>query len=271
MDLKGAAIQVGKALNDPKIGLTALQRSGITFSDSQKQVIEKLQETGKYAEAQRLIIKELESQFGGSAEKAAKNFGGALSQLRNKFGDLFEINATGEFGEMTTAVKSLKDALDEVPVKIFTQDLGKLIAEGITGATDGLRLMAENVDNLKTAFGALMAMKVGSWLGGIQGALLGGAGYVLGKGAYDFIKNDQEQAKIMMRMMGGHSMTSSAGESYGGMFAAEKAALLGEKVKAPVVPTAAGGGSATGKSGGKTAAEEALERIKKKAQERVQK
>ena len=268
IDLKSAAIQVGKALNDPKVGLTALQRAGITFSDSQKQVIKKLQETGKYAEAQRLIIKELESQFGGSAEKATKNFGGALSQLKNKFGDLFEINATGEFGKMTLAVQALRDALDEVPVKIFTQELGKMVADGITLATDGLRLMAQNIDAVKDALGALMAMKVGSWFGGLQGAIIGGAGYILGKGAYDFVKNDQEQAKIAMKYIGGYSMTSSAGESYGGMFAEEKAALLGEKVKAPGVSTGySAGGSTTGKSGGKTAAEEALERIKKKAKE----
>ena len=268
MDLKSAALQVGKALNDPKVGLTALQRAGITFSDSQKQVIKRLQETGKYAEAQRLIIKELETQFGGSAEKATKNFGGALSQLKNKFGDLFEINATGEFGEMTLAVNALKDALDEVPVKIFTQELGKMVADGITLATDGLRLMAQNIDAVKDALGALLAMKVGSKLGGLHGALIGGAGYVLGKGAYDFIKKDQEQAKIAMKYIGGYSMTSSAGESYGSMFADEKAALLGEKVKAPGVSTGySAGGSATGKSGGKTAAEEALERIKLKAKE----
>lgn len=267
MDLKSAAIQVGKALNDPKTGLTMLQRVGITFSESQKEVIKGLVKTGQVAEAQKVILKELESQFGGSAKAATNSFGGALAQLKNKFGDLFEINATGEFGEMTTAVKELTTALDTQPVKDFTQELGTLIADGITGATEGLKLMADNVDTLKIALGALMAMKVGSWFGGLQGALLGGASYILGKGAYDFVKNDQAQAKITMDMLkreqGGYSMTSSAGESYGGMFAAEKAALLGEKVKAPVVPTAAGGGSATSK----TAAEEALERIKKKAQE----
>lgn len=41
-DLKSSAIQVGKALNDPKIGLTALQLVGITFSDSQKKLIKDL-------------------------------------------------------------------------------------------------------------------------------------------------------------------------------------------------------------------------------------
>ena len=86
-DLKGAAIQVGKALNDPKIGLTALQRVGITFTDSQKDVIKKLTETGKVAEAQKIILKELESQFGGSAKAATTTLGGAIKQLQNKFGE----------------------------------------------------------------------------------------------------------------------------------------------------------------------------------------
>ena len=262
MDLKSAALQVGKALNDPKVGLTALQRAGITFSDSQKQVIKKLQETGKYAEAQRLIIKELESQFGGSAEKATKNFGGALSQLKNKFGDLFEINATGEFGEMTLAVNALKDALDEVPVKIFTQELGKMVADGITLATDGLRLMAQNIDAVKDALGALMAMKVGSWFGGLQGAIIGGAGYILGKGAYDFVKNDREQAKIAMKYIGGYSMTSSYGEKYGEKYGDTPS------LKHSLDPKISGGSSSGSKSkSGKTAAEEALERIKEKAKE----
>ena len=55
-DLSSAAIQVGKALNDPKIGLTALQRVGITFSDEQKKLIKSFTDTGKVAEAQKIIL-----------------------------------------------------------------------------------------------------------------------------------------------------------------------------------------------------------------------
>jgi hypothetical protein len=38
-DLQGATIQVGKALNDPIKGITALQRVGVSFSEDQKKVI----------------------------------------------------------------------------------------------------------------------------------------------------------------------------------------------------------------------------------------
>lgn len=88
-DLKGASIQLGKALNDPVANLSALSRSGIQFSDEQKDVIKTLAETGRLAEAQTLILDELNKQYGGSAEAAAEADGG-FTQLANSFGDLQE-------------------------------------------------------------------------------------------------------------------------------------------------------------------------------------
>src|SRR3989304_1925015 len=75
-DLQGSAIQVGKALNDPILGMTALRRVGVSFTSEQVAVIKKLQETGQTAKAQQLIIKELNTEFGGSAARAADTFGG---------------------------------------------------------------------------------------------------------------------------------------------------------------------------------------------------
>ena len=88
-DLKGASIQLGKALNDPVANLSALSRSGIQFSDEQKAVIKSMAETGRLAEAQTIILDELNRQYGGSAEAAAKADGG-FTQLANSFGDLQE-------------------------------------------------------------------------------------------------------------------------------------------------------------------------------------
>lgn len=70
-DLQSAAIMVGKALNDPVKGLTALSKAGIQFSPAQKALIKSLVETGQVAEAQRIILKELETQFRGAAAAAA--------------------------------------------------------------------------------------------------------------------------------------------------------------------------------------------------------
>jgi len=89
-DLKSAAIQLGKALNDPIANLSALSRSGIQFSKSQKAMVKELVESNKMVEAQKIILAELDTQFGGSARAARDTMGGALSALGNKFGDLFE-------------------------------------------------------------------------------------------------------------------------------------------------------------------------------------
>lgn len=90
VDLKAASIQVGKALNDPIKGISALSKSGVSFSESQKGLIRSLQETGDVAGAQRIILKELETQFGGSARAAAEAGTGGYTQFTNKLGDIQE-------------------------------------------------------------------------------------------------------------------------------------------------------------------------------------
>lgn len=97
-DLKGAALQVGKALNDPTQGLTALTRSGVSFTEAQKKLIVTLFETGQQAKAQQMILAELRNEFGGSAEAARNTLGGALEYLKNQWGDLFEVSKESSSG-----------------------------------------------------------------------------------------------------------------------------------------------------------------------------
>lgn len=69
-DLKSSAIQVGKALQDPIKGVTALRRVGVNFNETQTETIKHLAETNRLAEAQALIMKELNLEFSGSASSA---------------------------------------------------------------------------------------------------------------------------------------------------------------------------------------------------------
>lgn len=68
MDLQPATLLVGKALNDPVKGMAAMGRAGIQFSDSQKAMIAQMVAVGDKAGAQKIILAELEKQFGGSAQ-----------------------------------------------------------------------------------------------------------------------------------------------------------------------------------------------------------
>jgi phage-related minor tail protein len=64
-DPKSAAMQLGKALNDPVKGVSALGRAGVQFTKEQKEQIKTLVESGDTMGAQKMILKELETQFGG--------------------------------------------------------------------------------------------------------------------------------------------------------------------------------------------------------------
>lgn len=87
-DLKGSAIELGKALNDPLKGISALSRVGVTFSDQQKELIKNYIAHGDIAKAQGVILSELNKEFGGTAEAAGKTFGGQLAILNNRFDNL---------------------------------------------------------------------------------------------------------------------------------------------------------------------------------------
>jgi len=89
-DVKSAALQMGKALNDPAVGLTYLNRAGITFSKTQQDQIKHLASTNDLLGAQKIMLAEVASQFGGAAAANAKTFTGQILQLKNQLGDLAE-------------------------------------------------------------------------------------------------------------------------------------------------------------------------------------
>jgi len=91
VDLKSASIQLGKALNDPVKGVTALTRVGVTFSQQQKDQIQGFIDAGQMAKAQGVILKEVNSEFAGSAEAnatAAGKMSVALGNLAERAGQV---------------------------------------------------------------------------------------------------------------------------------------------------------------------------------------
>ena len=68
---EGNAVQLGKALNDPIKGLSSLAKSGVSFTDDQKAMIEAMVEGGNVMGAQELILKAIETQVGGTSVATA--------------------------------------------------------------------------------------------------------------------------------------------------------------------------------------------------------
>lgn len=140
-DVKSSTIQLGKALNDPVAGLSALSESGIQFSKDQKELINSLVETGNAAEAQSIILDELEKQYGGSAEAAAKAGTGPLKQLSNTLGDITE-----EFG-----------AIIAEGIMPFVENL-KEIAAGFSELSPATKKFIVIVGGVAAAIGPLLAL-----------------------------------------------------------------------------------------------------------------
>lgn len=90
-DLKSSAIQLGKALNDPIQGVSALRRVGVQLSDQQEKQVKSFVEQNDIISAQKVILGELNTQMGGAARAAADTYLGRVKQMKNAFGDLNEM------------------------------------------------------------------------------------------------------------------------------------------------------------------------------------
>lgn len=90
-DASGSAIQLGKALNDPVKGVSALQKVGVSFTQSQKDQIKTLVDSGNTLGAQKIILGELNREFGGAAAAAST----PLDKLKVNLGNLQEAIGAG--------------------------------------------------------------------------------------------------------------------------------------------------------------------------------
>ena len=80
------AVQLGKALQDPVKGITALGRAGVTFTEQEKEKIAVLVESGKVLEAQDMILSAIETQVGGTAAATATS----SAKMSVAFGEMSE-------------------------------------------------------------------------------------------------------------------------------------------------------------------------------------
>jgi hypothetical protein len=128
-DLPDAAMLVGKALNDPIKGMTAMTRAGIQFTDAQKEQIKAMVESGDVMGAQKVILEELETQFGGSAEAIGKTLPGQLAVLKESFNNFAGSLIAGVAPKLQEFVTFLNTKL--IPAEGFTAKL-KVVWEGVS-------------------------------------------------------------------------------------------------------------------------------------------
>lgn len=123
-DASKSAIQLGKALNDPIKGITALSKAGVSFTAQQKAQIKTLVESGHILAAQKIILAELGKEFGGAAEAAAD----PIAKLKVIAGNLGETigglllpvvsSAARLFADLAPKVDAVAGFIDGLPAPV---------------------------------------------------------------------------------------------------------------------------------------------------------
>ena len=140
-DATSSAMQLGKALNDPVRGMATLRRSGIQFTADQEKLVKALVESGDVMGAQKVILAELNTQFGGRAASQADTYGGKIRALGHAWGTLQE-----------TLAEALIPVLGEVATELQKMFKDKAVMDGVkafgTTLAEGFRSLVGIVKNL---------------------------------------------------------------------------------------------------------------------------
>ena len=178
-DVKSSLLQLAKALQDPVRGLTALSRSGTTFTDQQKEQIKALVESGKQLEAQDLILKEIETQYGNAARAAGSaGYAGSVDSLGESFRDFQERLARGVTPAVNgtlAALTDLFDLLNQIPEPVGQAALG--IGATATAIIALKAAAAAAIPVVKTLFALVVANPFVALAAGITAATVALAGY----------------------------------------------------------------------------------------------
>lgn len=155
-DLQSSAIQLGKALNDPIGGVTALRRVGVQLTDAQEDQVKAFVRSGDALSAQKVILKELETEFGNSARAAGQTFPGQLAIMRNALSDVAESIGNRLLPGMTAATEGLTQFLQEHQADIdnFVDAIGVQVPAAFDAVKDAIQPVIDVLEPFASALNA---------------------------------------------------------------------------------------------------------------------
>jgi hypothetical protein len=176
----------------------------VQLTETQKEQIKSFDKLGNVAQAQKIILQELEVQFGGQARATAKGTG-AFIQLSNTIGDLAEKIGKHLVPPLASVAKFLDEAFGQV-LKDKNETLAKTVAQvllfsvNLTGLTAAAALTAKAVLALRLAFlsaGSAAAVFNKALKGTLVGVALTVSAALLTKFLDDFAKNMKKAGQIL--------------------------------------------------------------------------
>lgn len=187
------AVQLGKALNDPIKGITALNKAGITFTADQKAVIESLVDTNRIGEAQALILAEIERQVGGTAAATVTE----SDKMKIAYGELQESIGNAllpAFNSIVSAITPVVDAFGKLPAGVQTSiavaGLAFTAFKSLSTSMQGLGMAASTANKALGAVGVVLAGAVAIYS-------------IYNKGKQEAIQNTQDFVTALNAEAGG--------------------------------------------------------------------
>jgi hypothetical protein len=133
-----AALQIGKAINDPLKGMTRLQRMGVEFSQTQRDSIKNYVAQGNLVAAQAIILKELNTEFGGQAQAFALTDAGKIQvaskqweELQFRIGEVISKVEVSLIPAFTKIVNAIKTGFNSEVIQFFIEHIKDLVAIAI--------------------------------------------------------------------------------------------------------------------------------------------
>lgn len=127
-DSKAAALQLGKALESPTQGISALKKAGVSFSQAEKDMIRDMEDAGRVADAQTFILETLKNQIGGAGNAEANTLSGAIDTLGQRWQSLKEnvADTSGAASGMQAFVNGMAAVVHEIDQMIAPEDKSRL-------------------------------------------------------------------------------------------------------------------------------------------------
>jgi hypothetical protein len=229
-NLNSAMTQLGKVLEDPIRNLGQLNRSGVSFTKTQTDMIKELVETNRQAEAQSMILDVLAGQYGGVARREAEGLAGAQDALRQAIQEARQAIFDSQDGSQllidfyttaTEAVKELEIVIASGEIDVYLQrlsfefeNLGRDIEFVANAANDVFREFAENIGEDSDTIGEFLAGAFRDFIPNVRAAIQLAAVYIA-----DFVQRTVAYGKAIAHNLDPRNWFD--GEGYGDILKAE--------------------------------------------------
>ena len=161
-DASTNAIRLGKALNDPIKGVTALSKVGVTFDEGQKNQIKTLVKHGDTVKAQKIILAELNKEFGGAAKAAGQSLPGQLQRAQRAFEDVSQAVVETILPVVLPAIAKMADAVRSA--QPYLQHLAKVVARELGSAFRELAPVLKDAGSFLTGTVVPAVAQLAGWL-----------------------------------------------------------------------------------------------------------